>query len=313
MFNYKFNSKIEERLMDAKSITPTTFDEALLERFNPNLQKEILNFINTALRKFPEVDLSLFYQNLSTLKIRTMKEDDFNYGLATCYYRSDLNKIVCRAERVDALYWGFLIAASSITNEGKNMNGFYQTDGNRITGLSIGSSLNNGYTSMLGNMLFRDKEQYVNEKYLAQNLFKTMGRKMNQYYFGADLKGFISSMERFHSREETINFIQKMDYISKKLNSLTFMLHKKECLDLYYECIIFTIGAFITKLRQDLENGVISVYNAQLRLNMFFSNIPKNAIIWCKHTPIPHIEELQDAPNIAHININDIARYRLTK
>lgn len=179
----------------------------------------LLEFINVLKRNISKENLSILFNNFSTLSF-----SEKNYKLSRKLfggetdgmYNEKENQIVLDKKSYHkTIYHELLHASSTIAepNGEKYYSGFHQINNNG----SIGEGLNEGYTQYLTEKYFGDKEilrAYDYEKTIAKAIEFIVGKeKMESLYFNANLNGLVECLKHYCSEEEIYKFIDTMDFI----------------------------------------------------------------------------------------------------
>lgn len=100
----------------------------------------------------------------------------------------------------------------------------------------IGRGLNEGYTELLNNRLFKEKSySYIHLNkiaYLIELLFDNKD-EMKDYYFNSDIEGIIYELNKYIKKEEIINLIIDIDELYYNKNLLLYYKIKKKILEIY--------------------------------------------------------------------------------
>lgn len=229
-----------------------------------NFYEEILFFINT-LGKDKNIDLNILYRNLKTLVIykddslfKILKLRDFLLkGQTLAYYQVSSNKIVLSEKyHSNEFFHELLHMASSIYSPCENTNfcGISQRSLKRR--ISIGTSLNEGYTELLCERYFPNyiSTSYCEEKNIAWAVEEIIGiEAMYKYYFNADLPGLINNLLKYTDESSILLFLT-----SSVKNNENRGIKK------------FLKQVYIKKLQNDLSNGDINTEVFVNKVAFFF-------------------------------------------
>lgn len=175
-------------------------------------------------------DLSFLYRNLSNVKI---SKSNFNISKlnplfsTVATYDTIRNKIATQDEK--SIYHELFHLSSSYYAKDKNtiFTGFRQ----RNAVHSIGKGINEGYTELLCERYFNDKDinsAYYFGKIIVKSLENIVEKeKMENLYMQADLYNLINELKKYNNEEEDIiTFIKDLDYICDNID-ISNILSKK--------------------------------------------------------------------------------------
>lgn len=206
------------RLYDFKFAETKTLDK----KFNKQVETAINNFLKVLLSNFKEEDIPLLFSNLNTLSVKKYKLNDYiflnNLG---AYYRSNVNIIVIRKNKLNVIYHELFHMASSFYNKENQMifSGFEQ---NSLFKKGIGKALNEGYTQLLTERYFSEQIEkvYNIEKSFAQIIEMIVGKeKMKSLYFKVDLPGLINELQNYCDNDEIIKLLNDIDTLGEYSNN----------------------------------------------------------------------------------------------
>ncbi len=302
---YKYNTSKESFILPSIEVSKADFNDSLLEHLEPYEREWILSFIRKIASKNPNWNFDPFYNNLATLSFR--KSNHFNIGGTGSY---DLKKNIISYSDETCIFHELLHTATSMIAAKRYFGGFEQiTKG--IFHKSIGVGLTEGYTNLLEGRYDTVHGWYCMEMDIAKNLNRSVS-DMETYYNNMDLFHLVAYLERFTSRRDIIDFLEMLDYINRNQYKESDRL-RKEIMDLYYECQVYTFRCMIMKLLDDIANNLITYEQAQEKLVFMINFSLSKAIIGKKRCDIEPIEKLRgQIPDLIHISENDIKTYRLT-
>lgn len=234
------------------------------------ISKEYLEIVKLFLERMknliPSECLYVLYNNIGGVSIKnkhTLRKSEKD----TSYFDCINNKIRIKNSKT---IWHELFHLSSGIYDQKNFveyNGFRQTK-YRPLFTDIGFGLNEGYTQLLTERYFKDKElnnDYNLEKIIANNLELLIGQsKMEQLYFKADLYGLVEELKNYIIEEEIYDFIKCVDHISEFQSAISnykgkeYNIKMGELLELLRKINIFFIKVGFAK-NQQIENSPFSV------------------------------------------------------
>jgi len=177
--------------------------EALKSEFAKELQRfiEILENEN--------INLSLFYNNLETLKINYIGNKDFDIPSRDGEYSSTNNIITINqtGKISECIYHELLHCASTRKTDKHTYVGFERV--NNEIGLSIGEAINEGFTELLADKYFNTATSYKIERFYVYMLSTILDFKvLEKLYFEGNFDGFIDEFTKYLSKEEVFAFIE---------------------------------------------------------------------------------------------------------
>lgn len=229
-----------------------------------DFNKTIYDFYTILEENFSHCNLSAFYTNLRTLKVKVRNYNILDLvsmrlfeTLDTGSYNTKKNKLTLideGGEEVRSIICHELLhMASTIETEHTAFVGFGQE--NKKTKKTIGMALNEGYTEYLNQKYFNSVLQsgYENEIGIAERLEFIIGKdKMQELYFSANLNGLIDELSKYTTEENAISIIQDLDKVMSSKE-------KEESKRLRYSKIRNSIAKiYIEQQRQLLDEGKIS-------------------------------------------------------
>ena len=219
------SSEKEEEL---KNLTSTKF-----------ASQEILKFI-AVLEKQPNVDLTIFFNNLESLSVS--KNDPFfvTYKKLKRERITALYLIMKNIIHYDEfshqrdLYHELLHAATALINYDRDVVicGFDQLSRNRK--IRLGKPLNEGYTELLVDRFFQTggfSTNYPNEKNMAKIVEEAIGQPlMQRSYFSANLDNVIQALTKYDSEENVLKFLAnykafRNGKLNKKVNHFLLSIY----------------------------------------------------------------------------------------
>lgn len=226
--------------------------------------RAICEFYQVSENNFQHCDLSAFYKNLQTLKVKARKinladiiSQRFTGTISPGEYNVKLNKMNLldgdNQPIKGVTNHELLHMASTKHTEDTIFCGFAQI--NKESKEKVGNALNEGYTEYLNKKYFNNTlpSTYANELVLSQGIeLIVSSRKMEELYFSADLNGLIEELCKYTTRENAENIITKMDEIEKDKRKPE--LKQKEYRELRQEIAL----VYLEKQQQLLEQGLIS-------------------------------------------------------
>ena len=224
-----------------------------------SIKNIVNNFYNT-LSQYEEIDLTIFKNNIKSLKfkgIKNYKEEDtsssdalYDYYDNIIYYGLKVNNRVISHE--------LLHMASTIYDENEVNTrhfGFAQSKNDN----SIGLGLTEAYTELLAMRFFNDENSrkktcdcYVIEVNLAKYIEQIIGKeKMLKLYFSADLKGLVDELCRYNDIENVMEFIRNIDNINFDTLCGNKYFSKSEYKKVIISVIEFIVMSYANKLKSE--------------------------------------------------------------
>lgn len=235
--------------------------------FNKKFEENIDIFTNS-LKTNPNVDLTLFFENLKTLIIE--EKNNFNKFIfiktsTTGHYYGYENKITLLKEDIFYSIYHELLHCASRKYREKQLNcGFYKfiyDDKKKKTIFKLGKGLTEGYTALLEERYFNyinknKSSSYVVEKFIAEFIERIVEKeKMEKLYFNADLDGLIKELKVFSNEEDIYSFLNYLDTILKGNKKDTT---PKKLNEIYEFIARFLLKSYVCKLIALLNNKTIS-------------------------------------------------------
>ncbi len=214
---------------------------------------------------FGHCNLSIFYKNFQTLKIKERNKNIFDYlgilltnSSAAAEYDQRKNKMYIvdkkKIKLKNLIAHELLHMASSKEDEFAICCGFHQI--NKKEGTEIGVALNEGYTEHLNQQHFFPDyfdDSYHHEQSIAYEIEKIVGKdKMEKNYFNADLYTIIQELTKYATLEEVITFLRDFDKLHNKkvpveAKEQEFKALRKRIAEIY-----------LRKQKRELDQGKIS-------------------------------------------------------
>lgn len=265
--------KFEYTQFDRNKITNTEFGEFLI------------NFANIMIKKFPQKNLTNFYNNINTLTTSYSKFKLFNLisrGYIVGTYNPRKNKITTRENNISqAIYHELLHMASSTYKEKIVYSGFSQMS-LKPGFANLGKGINEGYTELLNRRYFIEEggliPSYEYELIITRKLEKIIGKqKMQELYLNANLHGLIQELKQYSNDEEIMKFISNTDFILFHLDhKILKMGEKKLLINSLKNVNKFLLKAYSTKLRERYLQKNITYEKLITKLAKYVSSLPSN-------------------------------------
>lgn len=244
-----------------------------IENLIANCFKEnVLEFAKVIIENFSQKDLTIFYNNINTLKIQfeNFKLKRFVLGNNNrAEYNIPKNEIyVDKEDYTTTIYHELFHMASSVYKNGILYSGFSQ-ETDKSDGVNLGDGLNEGYTQLLTQRYFgyidNLNKSYIVEVHYAELLEKIVGQeKMKSLYLNADLSGLINELKIYSSEEEIGKFFSSLDFINNHIN------RKK---------ISHTEKNMITSSLKSASEFLLEAYNVKLKRKLNDKTIDENEFV----------------------------------
>lgn len=213
--------KVFEIVDSAEFVKKVNSSKSNLDELSLRLDKEFLDSILEFERKLKNknIDLSIFYKNMNTLKVEFFRGEFrnlFKTGLVTGEYDSISNTIkLSNTFTKECLFHELFHLSSSVYDDetGNIYFGFIQRKKGTF---DVGYAITEGYTQYLTEKHFgiSNLSYYGIEKIIAGNVEKVIGvKKMESLYFNADLNGLINELAQYSSIELAQEFILAFDFV----------------------------------------------------------------------------------------------------
>ena len=239
-------------------------------------------FVKTLQDNFDAEDLSILFNNISSLKLKVLKNDllykilDSNM---TAYYDKSKNRIIFTKEKYieNSIYHELFHMTSVIHTKGNQYCGFSQSIEKNLNSFGVG--FNEGYTDLLTNRYFDETIVYYIEAEIAKQVENVVGREiMEKLYLKADLKSLIAELSKYSSLEEINDFINNVDMIC--LNK--YVNKNKALMNLTANKILgFMYNIFMNRLKYDIERD--KIYNETLTKKLIELNLKYLAMLFKKN------------------------------
>ena len=308
----------------------------------------IKDFFDRLDYSFGHCNLSLFFQNFKTLKIKERNKNLLDYlnilvagQSAAAEYDQKENKmyIVDQEEQKlrNLVSHELLHMATSKEDETTMCCGFHQI--NKKTGINIGIALNEGYTEHLNQQYFYPDyfdDSYLHEQSIAYEIEKIVGKqKMEQLYFNADLYGLIQELTKYASLEEIITLLRDFDKLHVKAVPLEqkendfkalrrriaeIYLRKQRMLldqgkiseEKYKENKLIHADIFVNQEISFSEGAIVSIEDGRIKIidsnRGVFS--AENANFYLENNNLDEIIDIMDPKYYSHDTLGDIRKER---
>ena len=229
-------------------------------------QEYISKFVDAILSNFKEKDLTIFYNNINSLKVESYEksnvENKKDSSKVSASYAIGINKCyIYSSDFKFSLPHELFHMASSLFDAKKMIvySGFFQ-----YNGVMIGDGLNEGYTELLAQRYITKEDENLSYSYFYLTLFashleKIVGKeKMESLYLNADLRGLVEELKQYTNEDNIFKFIACLDYFYRYSEDLRKSKKDKAkilyCLKFIYK---FLLACGIQKsVKESLENEI---------------------------------------------------------
>ena len=232
-----------------------------------NYKKDIDNFIEVV-SKDEEIDLSLFYNNLKTLKV---KYDDSNDKLFDMGYDNVKNEIFFADKETydSSIYHELFHCASTKVEDDIVYSGLYIW--NKDNKMMQGLGLNEGYTEILNHRYFGKKRVYPIQTHYIEMLEQIIDPEVLKLaYFSCNLRLVIYELSRYIEQEEVLKFIYYLDLYTIAFNTNQETSYTEEQVqEAITNCSVLLASAFVNKMVQEKPEDIVD------RVFTFFGEFDK--------------------------------------
>lgn len=236
----------------------------------------IINFVTTITEKIPNVDLTLFYNNLATLTTSTKKTKFKNMVLKTGvqgYYTPNINEVVLQEKNcLLTIDHELFHMASTYYRENDDMvfSGF-----NQHGKIQIAEGINEGYTQLLTERYFGESkpllQAYKYEKSMAEKLEMIVGQeKMQSLYLNANLQGLVQELNQYEEENVIMQFFADIDFLQKYLDDKHLLpTQKGMIISKLKSANRFLLGCYTKKLKVDFDDEGIEQKEFKEKMTTF--------------------------------------------
>ena len=223
------------------------------------------NFVDD-LNKDRKKDMTFFYNNLETLKVKKIRPyKGICYDAAAQYNMTEnVIELITLNRYKTFIDHELLHMASTIKDENGNIySGFIQLRGEN----GIGYGIDEGYTALLDDRYFLNrteekktlnKKTYCLVKYLAGMVEEFVGKEdMEDLYFEANLFELVDFLSSYTSLDEAGQFIHNIDIILTTYEQARFK-RRFLCLKKFAECNLFMAEAWYARVTQGYIDGKLT-------------------------------------------------------
>lgn len=241
----------------------------------------VIYFVETIIDKIPNADFKLLHNNLKDFQItfNNFKFENFllNKHTVGAYFVTE-NKI--RIQNLDFnrhIYHELFHMANSFyrKEDGIIFSGFSQNFLQRKE--NIGDGLNEGYTELLAQRYFSNKEEaskaYRTEVHYAHKLEMIVGKdRMEQLYLKADFLGLVQELKQYETEEKIMEFMAGMDFINKYLRKKkNFPIQQSMLKTKLIQINQFLIMCYTKKMEKELMDKSITFDELKEKLSTYIS------------------------------------------
>lgn len=185
----------------------------MAQALNSDFATEVNNFITICEKN--SVDLTLFYKNLKTLDIKSVKTKMVTSTPFAGVYDTNQNTIEIALDGIDheCIYHELFHIASRRKTDTHIYTGFSRN--NTEYSVVSGTAINEGFTELLAGKYFNKNEGYQKEQCYVSMLSEIIGFEiMERLYLKGDFDGLIDEFSKYVSEEEVYLFIDFFDKYS---------------------------------------------------------------------------------------------------
>lgn len=309
MNTYRYNKNIE--IFPKVEKNAVTFSMDLINNYDKEIRIIILNFIKTVTLNDENINLSFFFSNLKSLTFREINNLSFFYKYVDAYYDYKTNTIYYKKEHKDAISHELWHVAGKVSKNKIIYSGLEQISPGFIFKKRIGTGINEGVVSLLDEKYFNKTSGYSSEIALATNINRIVDAKLSKFYSEADLLGLVKELEIYSSCKDSLEFIDKLDFINFHGTIYNPKAHLESAL-LFWECLLYTFRCYILKLVRTCEKGILTQEEAQNLFNSMVLSSPESIANIEGFLDIPYINKFKrHIPEINHLSVRDKKRMRL--
>ena len=227
--NFRMQKKYynKKQYIEIKEAPKTEEHESIIKKdrlkYLPH-HEEIEEFADILYKNFNGKDCNNFMKNLKNLYI---KDGYFirhaGVKIGGMYNVRDNEMVI--GENSDSIYHELFHMSSSKVDGALCISGFGIGCAERKNKFKIGHGIDEGYTEYLAQKYCKTKMikeedgkkigSYVYEVFVTGKIEKIVGEeKMKSLYLNADLNGLINELTKYNTKENTLNAIQKLDFLN---------------------------------------------------------------------------------------------------
>ena len=304
-FYFKLEKKNPDKIKIVMPKPPieNNHDNYITNDINIEFQKDLALFKKVISKKIKKEYLSNFYKNLNGLKITSdniEKDKKQVLDIKGCYYQQENKIVLSKNIKPDTIFHELFHVASSTIKNGNKYSGLSQSFFYKGKWFNTAEGLNEGYTQILTERYFPNRKQelssYPFEKEVALSLEKIIGKdKLEQFYFTNDLKGLMQELLKYTNRiDEIDSLIIKTDYINKTIYNRNNIKEIYKINKNIKEVTFILIKIEINKLKQELENNLITEKEFNDILIDFIKSLSKFIKIGIKKFYYINLKEIEN-------------------
>lgn len=222
----------------------------------------IVAFAKTLVEKMPNADLSIFYNNISSLTTSTKnfraKNIILNSGTQGAYNPKKNDIKLQEHNYMLTIDHELFHVASTHYRESDEMifSGFAQHTKGKAR---LANGLNEGYTQLLAERYFGESKElmkaYPYEKYTAEKLEMIIGKdKMESLYLNANLNALVQELSQYEDESTILKFLTDLDFLEKHLGDKRMMPMEKGMINSKLASTNqFLLNCYIKKLNNDFN------------------------------------------------------------
>lgn len=230
----------------------------------------IVSFATTIISKIPNVNLMLFYNNISSLTTSIINFRSINFllkgNVQGAYIPNDNNIELQENNYTLTIDHELFHMASTFyrKSDGMCFSGFMQKPNDKKR---IANGINEGYTQLLTERYFgEDKtimKSYQYEKSVVEKLEMIIGKeKMESLYFNANLYELIKELKQYEDDDTIMQFFTDIDFLGEHLMKKQLSLTMKNMIIAKLKSTnLFLLRCYLKKLKINsdrLDNEAIS-------------------------------------------------------
>lgn len=298
----ELTSKYSE--VDTSKLATTKFGQA------------ITKFTETIIKNFSAEDLTNFYNNVNTLKVKSKNffiSDLFFNSNTAGQYDAKKNEISVEEDTVEiSIYHELFHMASSTYKNGRVYSGFHQPPV-KINDSGFGQGINEGYTELLTQRYFQtDSPVTAAYRYhvtIAKQLEKVVGQeKMKSLYLNCDLMGLIDELKQYTSTDEVMKFISNTDFLLQHIDDKKVTALEKNMINNCLKNVNrFLMISYSRKLQRQVNDGMLSTQEFLSNFTEFTSSLPANIRLRKTKYEIMTNQDVEESLRIALETPNETA------
>lgn len=288
--NEVLNNKIKEVNIDDVEFPPELehlYYDLGYEKLSPlkdrQFGEELLEFSKVIIENFDEENLVNFYNNIADIKTAKLDYDEINKLIKKTstvikgsYIVNDNLMVLGLDDYKNTIYHELFHLSSSCVKDDVTYSGFTQSTPKML----IGDGINEGYTQLLTERYFGDKDIIRAYQYFVQiaGLLENIvdKDKMEVLYLNSNLYGLIDELKQYAYYKDIMKFFVNTDFLFRHLNDTKISNSKYRILnESLKEVSDFLILAYSNKINKKYSfdyknNGEIVLED----MNSFLRKVP---------------------------------------